>query len=80
MLGSGSFIPGVGGLRMGRGWVGPKSLRLGWGVVLSPARTKLNIHSWRRGGQKLETEPLTLWDVKKPVQGEPKPTGRIPVK
>lgn len=71
MPGSSSFIPGVGGPQMGRGGVGPTSLRWGWGAVSFPAGAKLKIHSL--GKAKL----LALWDVKKPVPGEPRPSGAI---
>lgn len=51
------------GRREGRGWVGPKSLRWGWGAVFSPVGTQLKIQLLREG-QKLGAELLTLWDVR----------------
>ena len=71
MPGSSSFIPGVGGPQMGRSGVGHISLWWGWGAVSFPAGAKLKIHSL--GKAKL----LALWDVRKPVPGEPRPSGAI---
>ena len=56
---------------MGRDGVGPTSLRWGWGAVSFPAGAKLKIHSL--GKAKL----LALWDGRKPVPGEPRPSGAI---
>ena len=71
MPGSSSFIPVVGGPQMGRGGVGSTSLRVGWGAVSFLAGAKLKIHSlWK-------AKLLALWDVRKPVPGEPKPSGAI---
>lgn len=43
------------GHRAGRGWVGPKSLRWGWGAVSSPGRDQTE-NPLLRKGQKLEAE------------------------
>lgn len=56
----------------GAGW--DPSLGGGWGAVSFPAGAKLKIHSL--GKAKL----LALWDVRKPVPGEPKPSGASGVK
>lgn len=38
------------GHRGGRGWVGPKSLRWGWGAVSFPVGTELKIDSFGKAG------------------------------